>query len=774
MPLTIPTLDDRRYQELLNEALARIPVHNPEWTNFNQSDPGVTLLELFAFFTETLLYRANRMPEVNRRTFLSLLGVPLQPATSASGIVTITNERGPLQTVTLPGNLEVRAGQVPFRTARGLDVLPIEAQVYYKRGLVDATRVNYYTQLYASYLQTLPNAQPNLYETVLLPPNTSAPVDLGQGQDTIDGCLWVALLVRASDKPYAQLIDEARQAIGGKTLSLGIVPFLTDASRELVPTGNATAQAGSLLQYQIPNIPASGGLPTTGNREPAYRTLDPTVTNDVLAEPGVVEITLPAAADLVLWNNLDPLEAGAGNLPPALDDTNLNDRVITWLRVSLPAGGQARLLWVGINSAMVTQRATVVNELLPPGTGNPDQVMTLSKAPVIHGSVNLTSTLNNVTRQWYEIDDLLKVGPEVPVVNKRLPPGAAASSSPPQQEVHYFTLDSEAGNLQFGDGASHGARPPFNAVMRATYDYGVGADGNVGASAITTSPVLPAGFKVGNPVRTWGGSEAETVSEGEKQIARYLQHRDRLVSATDFETITLRTPGVDIGRVEVLPAFNPDLGSSLPGDAPGAVTIMVIPSHDPAQPDAPRPDRLFLNSICDYLDERRLVTTEVFLRGPLYTSIWASVGIQVVPGAAPTDVREAVKSALKQFLSPLPPPSADAASALLDTQEALLTAPQAMGVQRGWPLRKPVMRLELLGVASKVPGVWLVNDVLLTGNAGTPAAQIDIQGLSLPYLVGVAVTIGDPIPLDQLRGQTSGTPTTPSFVAIPVIPEDCM
>jgi hypothetical protein len=61
MPLTIPSIDDRRYQDLLNEALARIPVHNPEWTNFNKSDPGVTLLELFAFLTENLLYRCNRL-----------------------------------------------------------------------------------------------------------------------------------------------------------------------------------------------------------------------------------------------------------------------------------------------------------------------------------------------------------------------------------------------------------------------------------------------------------------------------------------------------------------------------------------------------------------------------------------------------------------------------------------------------------------------------------------------------------------------------------------
>ena len=137
MPLTIPSLDDRTYQDLRDEALARIPVHTPEWTNFNESDPGVTLIELFAFLTENLLYRINQVPERNRRKFLTLLGIPLQPAASAGGLVTIANDRGPLQTITLNAGLEVRAGQVPFRSEQGLDVLPIEAQLFYKRVLLD-------------------------------------------------------------------------------------------------------------------------------------------------------------------------------------------------------------------------------------------------------------------------------------------------------------------------------------------------------------------------------------------------------------------------------------------------------------------------------------------------------------------------------------------------------------------------------------------------------------------------------------------------------------
>src|SRR5215475_3076342 len=132
MPLTLPQIDDRRYDDLLGEAIARIPVHTPQWTNFNHSDPGVTLVELFAFLTENLLYRANQIPERNRRKFLQLLGIGLQPASAARGLVTILNEKGPLEPVPLNGNLELLAGQVPFQTVRGVNVLPVEARFYVK------------------------------------------------------------------------------------------------------------------------------------------------------------------------------------------------------------------------------------------------------------------------------------------------------------------------------------------------------------------------------------------------------------------------------------------------------------------------------------------------------------------------------------------------------------------------------------------------------------------------------------------------------------------
>ena len=73
MPLSLPNLDDRRYADLVEEARALIPSYAPEWTNHNPSDPGITLVELFAFLTEMLVYRVNRVTDDNKRAFLKLI-----------------------------------------------------------------------------------------------------------------------------------------------------------------------------------------------------------------------------------------------------------------------------------------------------------------------------------------------------------------------------------------------------------------------------------------------------------------------------------------------------------------------------------------------------------------------------------------------------------------------------------------------------------------------------------------------------------------------------
>lgn len=88
MALPAPNLDDRRFQELVNDAKKQIQQRNPSWTDHNVSDPGVTLIELFAWMTDQVVYRLNRVPDRNYVKFLELLGIELFPASPAAADVT--------------------------------------------------------------------------------------------------------------------------------------------------------------------------------------------------------------------------------------------------------------------------------------------------------------------------------------------------------------------------------------------------------------------------------------------------------------------------------------------------------------------------------------------------------------------------------------------------------------------------------------------------------------------------------------------------------------
>lgn len=780
MPLTIPNLSDRKYQDLLDEALARIPVHNPEWTNFNDSDPGVTIIQLFAFMTENLLYRSNQIPERNRRKFLRLLGIPLNPASPAGGLVTLTNDRGTMKTVTLGSNLEVRAGSVSFRSLTGLDVLPVEWRVVFKEKIQAPAAVkSVYEDLYMTYVT--PGAQANFtyYQTANLDDAAQGTGDqngINILSDTVDASLWIALLNRTSDSSPS----DVRAAIAGRIVNIGFVPALSeeDLERVLSVGGSSSRSNANLLKFEIP----VGGSLGTGalQRVPRYRTLESTVDGDIFTGPCIAQVTLPGKSeDLEIWDDIDPLEMGVGDLPPNFEDSNLKDRLLTWIRVRLAqpgsstqtdtqgqsaatAGAQGKfsLLWAGLNTVRITQRDRVTDELLPRGAGDPDQTVTLAKHPVVPSSVSLSVTANNKTETWTQVDDLLAAGAEVYVPDPRWPPGIRPSARN-LAPSRVYVLDAESGEIRFGDG-QRGARPPLGAVLRATYDSCQGRTGNVGAKAINTGPTLSAGFKVSNPVATWGGADAETVQDGEKQIARFLQHHDRLVTAKDFSNLARRTPGVEVGRVDVIPAYNPANKQNEPGDAPGVVTLMVLPKYDPIHPDTPSPDRLFLNTVCDYLDSRRLVTTEVILKGPTYKGVWVTASIRVVPGASIAEVTAWVKTALQDFLSPLP---VEGAGSSFNAD--------------GWPLRTPVLRMQLLAVASRVYGVLLVNDLQLAedGAALTSAETVEMNGLELPCLLGISVVSTALTSLETLRNQVQGEAAAggqqTASLPVPVIPDLC-
>lgn len=80
MPIPLPDLDDRRYDDLVEEIVNLIPRYAPAWTDHNASDPGIMLIELFSFLFEAMMYRQNRVTEQSRRTFLKLLNGRLDGA----------------------------------------------------------------------------------------------------------------------------------------------------------------------------------------------------------------------------------------------------------------------------------------------------------------------------------------------------------------------------------------------------------------------------------------------------------------------------------------------------------------------------------------------------------------------------------------------------------------------------------------------------------------------------------------------------------------------
>lgn len=87
MPIPLPDLDDRSFDDLVAEMRALIPRYAPSWTDHNASDPGITLVELFAWLGEALIYRINRIPQASEVRFLELLGVRFQPAQAASVVL---------------------------------------------------------------------------------------------------------------------------------------------------------------------------------------------------------------------------------------------------------------------------------------------------------------------------------------------------------------------------------------------------------------------------------------------------------------------------------------------------------------------------------------------------------------------------------------------------------------------------------------------------------------------------------------------------------------
>ena len=737
MPLIPPALDDRSYDDLVQEMLANIPAHTPEWSNPQPGDPGRTLIELFAWLADTILYRANLIPERQRIAFLKLIGQMLQPATAAQGLVALSQA----PSATIPRGIVAGAsvtGALTFETTGEVDILPVTAQVYIKAPLPkDSTNSALSLLTGLKQLYSLPKLPSGYQTTPVFSNNVADPGGIDLQSGTIDRCLWIAVLAGTGIAP-----NDIATAIGGangqRILSIGFVPALATTSAFTPAGGNVTPL---LASWQMSGPPAPNG-------QPVYNALtvigDQDSTNG-LTQAGIVRLIVPQAVNIGAPTNsvTSDMQAGVGPKPPRIDDPKLAARLVTWVRLNVQSA--LSVAWLGINAVAIDQRTTANGVVIGVSNGNPSQQFSLGQTQIDPQTFQLQVYMPGFGYAlWQQVDDL------------------AALQGP----LWAYTLDPEAGIVTFGN-QLQGMIPPIGQrILVLQMRAGGGSAGNLSAGSLTGITAKDAtGAPVGaltlvQPIATTGGSDAETLDQAQQRIPALLRHQGRAVTAGDYQTLAESMPGANLGRVAVLPLFKPQ---TMANNVPGVVSVMVIPSKEGVQPPCPRADRTLLQSVYQYLSPLSPATAEMYVIGSDYVGIGISVGVEVRAGYGLLQVGQAVENALRDYLWPIPPGGLD---------------------NGGWELGRNVRSLELEVVVSQVPGVVEVDCLLLftaLANGGFQLLPTDGNGRSeltlkswqLVELLQVVVTTESDGTIAQCV-QTLTLPVQPDpSVAVPVVPKVC-
>ena len=600
MPLEakLPSIDDRRYDDIVAELRARIARYTPEWTperdslwsDLNDSDPGITLAQLFAWLSDMLLYRMGRVPELNYIKFLQLIGIELTSAQPAAAEITFAvDDTWPQASVLVPRRVQVAAAAeegppLVFETERPLTAVACglqSVQSYYAGTYRDATNAN--EQATVGFLP--------FGET----PRDDAALVLGFGfpaghpneQDfpalSLDLAFWVA------DPPN--------------------VPRMIHCE----PLGTKTFASAKLVW--------EGFDGTSWQRCDAFN--DETLA---LMRSGHLVVRIAA--------NLNLERAFVGTYVKIDPVTGEERPPLFWLRARLTRTQYARaprLLAVRTNTAPALQVQTVEREILGGSTGARNQRFQLENAPVLKGSVRIQIDDGTGAREWTIVDDLFGSGPK----------------------DEHLAVNWATGEVSAGDGlngtipVANVADPDAN-VIALEYRFGGGAAGNVAGNTIqdVLTPVdgLDAG-KTTNLYAAYGGRDEETLEEAKKRARRQLRARDRAVTVEDFEQ--LATEAGNVKRAKALPLEHPQF----PGVAvPGAVTVIVVPD---STSDMPVPSEGLLRTVCAYLDARRLLTTELFVVAPRYVDVEIDAQIVVSDDVDPGVAKDAVAKALGDYLHPL-------------------------------------------------------------------------------------------------------------------------
>lgn len=350
MPLAdaLPVIDDRRFEDLVAEARTRIPRYTREWTDFNDSDPGFTLVQLFAWLGEMLLFRMGEVPELNYVKFLELIGVELEPARAASTHVTFEVAAGTADPfVEVPARTQVASADTEpaiFETDRRLLAFAATLAV---RGFAGG----------ASRDLDAANAEPG------------EPWDpLGAGDP--GNALALGLDYAGAFPPLVEL-------------ALTFWSAATEAGGAIA-CGSSAGGCRDCLAWEFHDGMGWRALALLKDGTAA------------LTRTGQVLLKTPAKG---IWQKV----ALAGPADPPRYWLRARVQRKGWLTVP-------RLLAVRLNTVAASQGETVEGEVLGGSDGTADQIFTLSGRPVLAGTLKLEVDEGRGFEGWAEIDDLAAAG----------------------------------------------------------------------------------------------------------------------------------------------------------------------------------------------------------------------------------------------------------------------------------------------------------------------------------------------------------------------------
>jgi predicted phage baseplate assembly protein len=592
MPLHVPQLDDRSFQQLVDEAKKRIPHYTKEWTDHNVSDPGVTLIELFAWMTETLLYRLNQVPDLHYVRLMEMLGIQLQAPVPASAPVTFWLSAPQSGPVMIPAGTEVASTQtetrrsIVFTTQDDLQVIPPELAHVYSRVTRDSGEKTY--------------REHNLRRLEAGSDGANVFSEVPQ----VDDALYFGF---ANDLSHHVLgFDVDFDPAGGAGIDPSLPPYLWEAS------------TGDDARWQ----PCRVELDTTKGMNVGGRIM--------LHVPQLGRLSVNKHT--AYWIRVKVRAIGTRDAEDGMRPYRVSPRL-------------RKLAAASWGAAVVASHAqAVTEEFLGRSDGTPGQRFRLQQTPILPRQPGETLWLQAEGQEpqaWQEVRDFATSGARERHFTLDSVDGEVRLGPAVRQPDGTIKL--------------YGSIPPRGAnLLFRRYRFGGGQAGNVQEGVLNTlKTAIPYVARVSNLEPATGGLDAETLEAATMRAPAVLRSRERAVTASDFEFLAQEALPAAIGRVRCLQPRPAEAGRVAPGQLYLLVVPRISAPARFLAPEELELDEADVRLLGEYLDERRLLTTRVSVRAPEYRWVAVRAQLRPVPGADRAVVEAAVLRRLHRFLNPL-------------------------------------------------------------------------------------------------------------------------